>query len=255
MRKTEEFSLAMPDGAALRGSLSAGGESAAAPAVVFAHGLGSTRRGEKAAAFEAACAGRGWPFATFDFRGHGASDGTMLDLRGSRLLEDLEAVVRHVGASTGSRICLVGSSMGGWASAWFAARNPALVAACVFIAPAFHFLEWGWLNEGEREEWRRAGRYRVCNEYIDLELDYGLLAEAAHYRFETLTAHFRSPALLFHGLRDEVVPFAESLKFIESCASPAAELVLIKDGDHRLNRCKERMAALAGEFFAAQVGR
>ena len=42
--------------------------------------------GEKTQAVEAACAARGWAFAAFDFRGHGTSAGTMLDLRPSGLL-------------------------------------------------------------------------------------------------------------------------------------------------------------------------
>src|SRR5437868_1085741 len=59
-------------------------------AVVYVHGFGATRVGEKPKAAEAACARRGWTFVSFDFRGHGASTGTMLELKGSGLIEDLE---------------------------------------------------------------------------------------------------------------------------------------------------------------------
>src|SRR4051812_28070683 len=61
-------------------------------AVLWVHGFGSHRGGEKAAAVRAECARRGWAFAAFDFRGHGASGGTMHDLRASRLLDDLETI-------------------------------------------------------------------------------------------------------------------------------------------------------------------
>src|SRR5437763_8020646 len=91
--------------------------------VVWVHGFGSHRGGEKARAVEAACSRRGWAFAAFDFRGHGQSGGHMVDVRGSGLLDDLD-MVRTVLAGRGiRRLGLVGSSMGGWAAAWYALRG------------------------------------------------------------------------------------------------------------------------------------
>jgi pimeloyl-ACP methyl ester carboxylesterase len=238
----------MADGQAVRGEgrFFAGGSAA----VIFVHGFGSTRQGEKATALAAECARRGWSYAACDFRGHGASGGSMLELRGSRLLEDLEAITRLVMARTGARPCLVGSSMGGWAAAWFAARSPGRVAACAFFAPAFHFLEWRRLNLAERENWQRTGRLRVRNEFVDLEIGYGLAAEADEFKFADLTAQFRSPLMIFHGMRDDLVPYAGSVEFAARCAAADVELVLIKQGDHRLNREKERLARAACDFFS-----
>src|SRR5262245_54820190 len=67
-------------------------------AVVWVHGFGSRRGGEKSQAVEAACSRRGWTFAAFDFRGHGESSGPMRDLRAAGLLEDLAAVREHLAA-------------------------------------------------------------------------------------------------------------------------------------------------------------
>jgi uncharacterized protein len=255
MTKTEAFELKLGGGQAVRGALSFAdaGEITGRPAVVFAHGLGSTRGGEKAAALEDECARRGWAFAAFDFRGHGASGGTTLEMTGSRLLEDLDAVTRFVSERAGGPVCLFGSSMGGWAGAWFAALNPGRVAACAFVAPAFRFLEWPRLDDAERERWRLTGRRRVLNEFIDLELGAGLLAEAAAFKFEELAARFAAPCLIFHGMRDDVVPHAVSVEFAERCASAEVELTPFKSGDHRLNLFKERMARSACDFFAARA--
>src|SRR5215207_7939466 len=92
-------------GEAVRGVYHAATD-ASAPAVVFAHGFGSTRVGEKAEALAAECGARGWGFAAGDFRGHGASGGTMPGLRGSRLLEDLGATARWVAARHSGPLCL-----------------------------------------------------------------------------------------------------------------------------------------------------
>jgi len=248
-RRSEELELTMPDDQKLRGRISFTLSEGPAPVVVFAHGFGSVRSGEKSAALEAECARRGWAFAAGDFRGHGESDGVMTELRGSRLLEDLEAIMREAVARAGGPLFLFGSSMGGWASAWFAAKNPGQVAACAFAAPAFRFLEWRRLSEVEREEWRRTGRLRVRNEFVDVEIDYGLAAEADDYPFEKLAAEFRSPAIIFHGMADETVPYSSSVEFAARCAAGDIELLLIKSGDHRLNGEKERMACAACEFF------
>ena len=125
-------------------------------AVVWVHGFGSHRGGEKAQAVEAACSRRGWAFAAFDFRGHGQSGGHMVDVRGSGLLDDLE-MVRVFLASRGiRRLGLVGSSMGGWAAAWYALRaGRHVVSACVLLAPALNFPRgrWDQLTDAQRAEW------------------------------------------------------------------------------------------------------
>jgi pimeloyl-ACP methyl ester carboxylesterase len=249
-RKAEKLEVKMPDGQKLRGGHSFTPADKPSPVVVFAHGFGSVRGGEKSVALETECARRGWAFAACDFRGHGESDGTMAELRGGRLLEDLDAITREAAGRLGGPLFLFGSSMGGWASAWFAVQHPGRVAACAFVAPAFRFLEWSRLGEAEREEWRRAGRLRVRNEFVDVEIDYGLTADAKDFRFETLADKFRAPAIFFHGMADDVVPYPLSVDFAARCASREIELSLFKSGDHRLNREGALLAFAACEFFA-----
>lgn len=221
-------------------------------AVVYVHGFSSHRYGEKAQALEAACARRGWTFAAFDFRGHGESSGSLRDLRGSQLLEDLAAVREFLAERGVRQSFLVGSSMGGWVSAWFAFRHPELVPACALIAPAFHFLSARWERLGpvEREAWRRAGYVRFRNAWIDAELSYGLVEEIPHFPLAQLLSEYRTPTLIFHGLRDDVVPYTRVLAFLEQAANPQLELRLYKDGDHRLNDRREVMAEAACDFFA-----
>jgi uncharacterized protein len=252
-RRAERLELRAPDGRKLRGVYSWAPGDKPMPVIVSAHGFGSVRGGEKSVALESECARRGWAFAACDFRGHGESDGTTLELRGERLIEDLDLVTREALNRGGSRLFLVGSSMGGWASAWFAVKHPGRVAACAFVAPAFRFLEWKRLSEAERGEWRRAGRLRVRNEFVDVEIDYGLTADANDYVFETLAAEFRTPAIIFHGMADDIVPYSLSVEFAERRPARDIELVLYKNGDHRLNREREKLAFAACEFFTSII--
>lgn len=251
--RIEELALTMPDGQVVRGDFHRPPNDAPAPVVVFAHGFGSVRGGEKSAALAAECARRGWAFAAGDFRGHGASDGVMTELRGARLLEDLDAITRAATQRAGGPLLLVGSSMGGWAAAWWAARQPERIAACALIAPAFRFLEFQRLTAAERAAWQRTGLHRVRNEFIDVEVGYGLTAEAAQFPFPGLVARFRTPAIIFHGLADDVAPYETSVEFAAHCAARQVTLILSKSGDHRLHRDKEQMARAAGDFFSAVI--
>jgi pimeloyl-ACP methyl ester carboxylesterase len=221
-------------------------------AVVYIHGFGSVRGGDKAQALAAECARRGWPFAAFDFRGHGRSSGCIRELRPSRLLVDLEAICEYLGGRGPRRFCLVGSSMGGWAAAWFALRHPQVVAACTLIAPALHFpsARWDRLSPAERDEWRRTGIIRVKNEWLDVELGYGLVEEIPLFPHEQLLAGYMTPTLIFHGFRDELVPLARSLAFLENAKYDSIALHVIKNGDHRLSDHRVELAEGACNFFA-----
>jgi pimeloyl-ACP methyl ester carboxylesterase len=224
--------------------------------VAYVHGFASTGFGEKAKVVEAACIRRGWTFVTFDFRGHGQSSGSLLQLRGSGLLDDLEALRGYLDSRGLKRLRLYGSSMGGWAATWFAVRRPETVAACVLVAPAFHFLRarWDRLSEAERRQWRETGRLRVTNQWIDVEMGTGLLEEIDEFPVAELAARLVSPVRIFHGMLDDVVPFSESIDFLKLTQPASAhKLVLYRDGDHRLLQYKEEIAEAACEFYAHTV--
>jgi pimeloyl-ACP methyl ester carboxylesterase len=222
--------------------------------VVWVHGFGSHRGGEKAAAVRAECGRRGWPFLAADFRGHGQSSGTMPDLRASGLLADLAAARDFLAGRGVTRLGLIGSSMGGFAAAWFARQAPEVVG-CVLLAPAFGFLDrrWGELTEEAREAWRRTGRRRVTNEWVDVEIGYGLVEERDPFTPERLAAGWHTPALIVHGCRDDAVPVEDSLSFLRRVDYPDVELRLFKSGDHRLTAYKDEIAAEAGRFFAKLI--
>ncbi|MBN9120231.1 MAG: alpha/beta fold hydrolase [Planctomycetes bacterium] len=252
---TELVSISLTSGVRLAGTYLPG---TGAPdfAVVWVHGFGSHRGGEKAEAVRAECSRRGWAFAAFDFRGHGETGGAMHELRASRLLEDLAAVRDFLAERGHTRLGPVGSSMGGFASAWFTKQNAGRVVGCVLLAPAFGFLDrrWNGLTSGEREEWRRTDRRRVKNDWVDVEIGYGLVEERERFAPDDLVRDWQTPALLFHGLADDTVPDSDSLFFIRHVDYPRVELRLLKDGDHRLTAHKDTIAAAAGEFFAGLLG-
>jgi pimeloyl-ACP methyl ester carboxylesterase len=248
----DPIALPLPGGGHLVGDYVPGRGERPDFAVLWVHGFGSHRGGEKAAAVREECLRRGWAFAAFDFRGHGASPGAMHDLRASGLLIELGAIRHFLGEKGHARLGLVGSSMGGFAAAWFAKKHPEAVVGCVLLAPAFGFLHrrWDRLTAAEREAWRRTGRLRVTNDWVDAEIGYGLIEERDRFRPEDLAAGWRTPTLIFHGVADDVVPDTDSLEFLRRVEYPHVELRLLKAGDHRLTAYKDEIAAEACRFFA-----
>ncbi|HEV3256574.1 MAG TPA: alpha/beta fold hydrolase [Gemmataceae bacterium] len=253
-RQHDAISLPVPAGGTLRGHLSYH-HKPGRWAVLYVHGFGSVRGGEKAVALEAACARRGYTFAAFDFRGHGESSGTMLDLRCSALLHDLQAIAEYLEGRGIGRLCPVGSSMGGWASAWFGLRQPQRIGACVLVSPALTFPSsiWGRLNEADRRAWKQTGRLRVRTEWVDTEIGTGLAEEVNEYALDQLIKGWRWPLLIIHGMQDDVVPYRLSVDLAERATYLDIELRLYKNGDHRLLAFKDEMAEAAGEFFARWV--
>ncbi|MBZ0254201.1 MAG: lysophospholipase, partial [Candidatus Methylomirabilis sp.] len=64
---------------------------------IYAHGLASTRGGDKPRFFRDRLPALGWDFAAFDFQGHGESSGDLRRPTLSRQIEDLAAVVEAHG--------------------------------------------------------------------------------------------------------------------------------------------------------------
>lgn len=248
----EHLRIELPGGESLVGDMSYA-QTTGDFAVVWVHGFGSHRGGEKAEALEAACSRRGWTFVAFDFRCHGMSSGHMRQLRASGLVSDLRAVRRCLEERGIRRVGLVGSSMGAFAAAWFAMdAGRDAVPACVFIAPGFRFLEHRWerMSAEEREQWQRTGCLTVQNEWITAELDYGLVEERERFRFVDLANRWDRPALIFHGGDDAIVPWQRSAEFLDRTHERRVELRLFHDGDHRLTAYKQEIAEESCRFLA-----
>jgi uncharacterized protein len=245
----ERWAVRLATGEQLRGAISFT-ERPGTDAIVYVHGFGSHRQGEKSLALEDACRQRGLTFAAFDFRSHGESDGTMPDLTGSRLQEDLDAVRHYLAGRGVQRLRLVGSSMGGWAAAWFACRASE-VTHCFLIAPAFRFLQMRWLlrTDAERNTWERAGKLAFQSPWFQCELGIELVRERGDFEPDILARRWQKPLWIVHGMEDEIVPYEHTLDWVRNVPAGPVHLQLVRNGDHRLSIYSRSLAEDACRFF------
>jgi pimeloyl-ACP methyl ester carboxylesterase len=149
-------------------------------------------------------------------------------------------------AAAGKPVVLIGSSMGGYLAAIYAARHPE-IPRLVLLAPAFGFAR-RWperLGAANVAEWRRAGTMEVFHygENRNRSLSYNLLDDAARYEEYP---DFNQPALIFHGAHDDVVPSSYSEQF--AAAHPSVKLEILDSG-HELLNVLDYMAPKVANFL------
>jgi len=208
------------------------------PGIVFLGGFNSDMTGTKAEDLSAFCAAEGRAFLRFDYSGHGASGGRFEDGTIGRWAEDAACALDRL--TEGPQV-LVGSSMGGWIALLLAARRPERVAALVGIAAAPDFTARiaEALPADAREAIAREGVWRRPSQYgAPCPITRALLEDGERHVLLRGGGPIpiAAPVRLLHGQRDADVPWELSLRVAEAVAAEDAQVVLVKDGDHRLSR-------------------
>ncbi len=124
---------------------------------------------------------------------------------------------------------MIGSSLGGYVAALFAATHPERVDRLVLLCPAFDLSSrWRDLIEPARmEEWRQTGALAFDDATgQSVRVHYGFFVEGLDVpTFPRVTC----PTIVIHGRTDETVPVAQSARY--ALETPAVrELVLVNDG-------------------------
>lgn len=206
--------------------------------VVFLHGLMSDRGGTKALALEQHCRAKGYGFIRFDMFGHGASSGRFEDGTISRWTEDAVSVLDHL--ATGPQI-LIGSSMGGWVMLRAALARPDRIAGLIGIAAGPDFTEdlmWNEFTAAQRATLEDKGVVMVQSDYDPrpYPISRGLIEDGRKNLVLRGAIPLSCPVRLLHGQNDTGVPWQTSLRIAEKITGGDVDVMLIKDGDHRLSR-------------------
>ena len=210
------------------------------PGIVFLGGLASDMTGTKALALEAAATADGRAFLRMDYRGHGRSEGRFEDGTIGDWFADALAVFD---AATEGPQLLVGSSMGGWLALLLALARPERIIGLIGIAAAPDFTErlvWDRLDADSRSTLQRDGAVLPPARYGSvIPMTLRLIEEGRDHLLLNRPIPFRRPVRLLHGQRDPDVPWQHALLVAERLDSDDVQVILIKDGDHRLSRPRD----------------
>jgi uncharacterized protein len=206
--------------------------------VVYLHGFASSPSSSKARYFRDVLERAG---ATVTIPDLAEGDFERLTITGQLALLDR--------AVAGRRINLMGSSMGGWLAALYAARHPE-VERLVLLAPAFGFnRRWPErLGAAEMERWHREQTLAVFHygENRTARIGYQLIEDAAHYEdFPDV----RQPVLIYHGASDDVVPVSYSQEFAKDRQNVTLEVV---DSGHDLLNVLEPIGERVRDFLGTR---
>jgi pimeloyl-ACP methyl ester carboxylesterase len=152
-------------------------------------------------------------------------------------------------AVAGDRVVLMGSSLGGYLAALYAARH-SNVEKLVLLAPAFQFpTRWrSRFSTPEFADWKQTGSRKFFHYgyKAEMPLGYRFVEDAVQYEDNP---DFEQPALVVHGLHDDVVPVEASESFARSHPNV---LLRVVDSGHELTDVTENLWNETAMFLGFQ---
>jgi pimeloyl-ACP methyl ester carboxylesterase len=207
--------------------------------IVYLHGFASSPQSSKARFFAGKFEELGVPFMAPPLDG-----GNFEGLTISGQLSVIDEAVH------GEPAVLMGSSLGGYLAALYAARHRE-IEKLVLLAPAFQFpSRWkARFSAEELELWKRRGVLPFFHYGFKEErgLGYQIVEDALQFEDEPA---FTQPALVLHGLKDNVVPAEVSKAFAEG--HPNVKLRLVDSG-HELTDVLPELWSETAAFLRFQT--
>jgi pimeloyl-ACP methyl ester carboxylesterase len=208
--------------------------------IVYLHGFASSPMSGKAQFFKSRFAARG---IHIDVPQLDRGDFTGLTITGQ-----LEVIADTV---KGRPAVLMGSSLGGYLASLFAARHEN-ICKLVLLAPAIQFpRRWrARYSPEDLERWKRWGSVPIFHygSKEQVRLGYQFMEDSMKYEDEP---DFKQPALILHGLHDDVVPARISELYANQRGNITLKLV---ESAHELTDVLDKLWAETEAFLFPDGG-
>ena len=205
---------------------------------LFFPGFNSDMMGTKAKHIYNWCKKNNYECTLFDYSGHGKSSEKFIDTSISEWIEDSIEVLNNIPSNPQ---ILLGSSMGSWIAIKVGLVYPKKIKGIITIAAAPDFTKRLWkndLNKNQKSEITKNGYTIIPSEYEDegyIITHKNIIAGNKNLILNSKKLKLSCPMRLIHGDKDKAVSWRESLRIFDKINSLNAELIIIKNGDHRLS--------------------
>ena len=176
-------------------------------------------------------------FCRFDYFGHGKSSKRFEDCVISDWLNSGLKIIDEV---IDTDAILVGSSMGGWISTLISLKRKKRIKGLILIAPAMDMtknLMWDKFSKKEKKEICSKGFLERYTEQYDssYKITKALIDDGKNHLILRNKISLHIPIRIFHGIKDDAVPWNLSLDLISYFSSNDIKVNFNKNGDHSLS--------------------
>ena len=209
---------------------------------MFFGGFCSDMTGSKAQHIFQWCKNNNYECTLFDYSGHGKSSEKFIHTSLKEWIEDALEILNKIPSNPQ---ILIGSSMGGWIALKIALISLVKIKGAVTIAAAPDFTKRLWdneLNDAEKNEINKKGYTNIPSDYDPngYTITKKLIEEGNKNLILTNKINiFAFPLKIIHGDKDKAVSWKESLKVFNRSNNEQSELIILKNGDHRLSNSKQ----------------
>ena len=210
--------------------------------VVFFHGFMSDMVGEKPNTIQKFCSKKKIGFLKFEYSGHGKSSEKFTDGNISKWTNDAKQLIKAK-IKGKKKLIFIGSSMGSWIVLnLFESFNRQLIGF-IGIASAPEFTEeimWKKFSKKIKKIILKNKIYYLENDYeVPYPITKNLIMDGRKNKVFNKTIDVKIPIVLFHGLKDKLVPLKFSKKTFKLFKTQNKKIIKIIDGDHSLSRKKD----------------
>ena len=206
--------------------------------VVFFHGFMSDMLGAKPTAIQKFCKKLKLNFLTFEYSGHGKSTGKFIEGNISKWTKEAKLLIKSK-VKKNTKLVFIGSSMGSWIALNLFQCFKKQIKGFIGISSAPEFLEelmWKKFS-------KKIKKIIITNKIYNFEhsgfiypITKQLIFDSKKNKVLNNKINLNIPIVLFHGLKDKVVPLKFSRKILKTCKKSKKKFIKIKNGDHSLSR-------------------
>ena len=194
--------------------------------------------GAKPMAIQKFCKKQKLNFLKFEYSGHGKSTGEFIKGNITKWTNEAKQIIKSK-INKNSNLIFVGSSMGCWIALNLFPIFKKKLKGFIGIASAPEFLQnlmWKKFSKKIKKTIIEKKIYQLDHGGYTYPITKQLIFDGRNNKVLNNKINLKIPIVLFHGLKDKVVPLKISKKIFKICKRSSRKLIKIKNGDHSLSR-------------------